>query len=68
MSRLLTPEEYMARGMLLGYPDYYADKNWYRKRTGDGRFAGCAEFSYYDADTLKLIITRSELDRPTYEG
>lgn len=63
-----TDEEYMAKAMLLGMQ--YVKSGLlsikiFRKRVGDGRFAGTALFSYFNADTLEPVPglqERSELD------
>lgn len=60
---LLLGMEHVAGSMMIGGHFYTA----YRKRVGNGRYAGCALFTYYFADTLKPIsgmIELSQLDQP----
>lgn len=61
----MTEDEERATAMLLGY-DWYRP-NIMRKRIGPNRFVGMADFEYKQIDTLRVIVTQSEIDRTTAE-
>lgn len=64
----MTKDEYKAKAMLLGMEAFFQTDPphlvLFRKKTGPSRFAGCALYSYYNADTMEIVVAdRSELER-----
>lgn len=66
----MTEEElaaYDAKACLLG-GIYHRGTHTYRFYIREGKYAGCAEYSYLNADTLEHVITQSEVISNTPYG